>query len=723
MPFFDGIVTHSNAYGQLLSLERGEIKGIGIYDTIADRGQQPQGNPAATNMVRGFLAIVKDADGSGTTKAYFYTGPHNPNANPEVSSEDWQNAANWTEVGEGSQGDPGPAGQDGVTFTPAVNPVVGSLNPGSTPTVSITSATTSATEGVMTFSFSLAQGEQGVQGPTGNDGTTFTPVITQVDSLNPASAATASVNAANGEAQFTFGIPRGEQGLQGTQGTVGPAGATGETGATGSAGTTYTPDATATTLAAGSNATVTVSVSGSTATYSFGIPRGSDGSAGANGTTFTPAVESNTLEPGADATATVTSNASEGVATYTFGIPRGETGAVGPTGPAGSISELTNVSSDPVASSFLFATAGTTSLSPFSFSGGLGIDITEGTSSIDFKIDLGELPSISGNGGDSVTEVIANGNNGDGFRFSGYDSNQDDVYVDFTDLIAALGFAYANQAVSEGYGTVDNYGGESGLGDIDGDGLVGVNDILTILSNFASTPGTVPNTTVTLTDKNFTTDAETGADIHFPDLIASGSYTAGDKFYLPINDESGTTTNYHTSSGGAGVQLTTTGSTDGSDDIAFIDASGTPYEVAGLNGPRKISMAFFKSGTTNVSIFKQTDAVEEVTLGFDIEYHDTSGVISGYSASCELLTEQPTVAGDEIGGSGISFGLDLTVSAILNAGASFEFNGNNQIIPPTSSTPVALKFKPWIKSSNGQTIISGGNPTGTYTLFQINLRN
>ena len=86
--------------------------------------------------------------------------------------------------------------------------------------------------------------------------------------------------------------PQGETGPQGPKGDTGdagPAGADGQDGADGTPAGFGTPTATASTLAAGSQATVTVSASGADTakvfTFTFGIPKGDKGDKGDTGAT------------------------------------------------------------------------------------------------------------------------------------------------------------------------------------------------------------------------------------------------------------------------------------------------------------------------------------------------------------------------------------------------------------------------------------------------------
>ena len=81
--------------------------------------------------------------------------------------------------------------------------------------------------------------------------------------------------------------PQGPRGLTGPVGPAGPIGPTGATGATGLSAGFGTPTATATTLPAGSDATVTVVASGDDTAkvfdFAFGIPTGATGETGPQG--------------------------------------------------------------------------------------------------------------------------------------------------------------------------------------------------------------------------------------------------------------------------------------------------------------------------------------------------------------------------------------------------------------------------------------------------------
>ena len=141
------------------------------------------------------------------------------------------------------------------------------------------------------------QGEEGPQGPQGEPGTDgakgdtgaaagFGTPTASATTLTPVQSAIASVTASGPDTAkvftFSFGIP---QGVKGDTGDKGDTGATGEDGADAGFGT---PTATATSLAAGSNPTVSVSASGPDTAkvfaFEFGIPEGQPGTSMTAGT-------------------------------------------------------------------------------------------------------------------------------------------------------------------------------------------------------------------------------------------------------------------------------------------------------------------------------------------------------------------------------------------------------------------------------------------------------
>ena len=208
------------------------------------------------------------------------------------------------------------------------------LDAGSDATVNVTSSG-SNTAKVFNFTFGIpkgATGSQGVKGDTGSAAGFGTPTASAT-ALAEGASPTVSVTSSGGNTakvfNFTFGIPKGD---------------TGEKGATGNAGAAAgfgTPTASATALAAGSNPTVAVTPSGPNTAkifdFKFGIPSGAKGDTGTAAGFGIPTATATTLDAGSDATVNVTSSGSNTakVFNFTFGIPKGATGAKGDTGEKG----------------------------------------------------------------------------------------------------------------------------------------------------------------------------------------------------------------------------------------------------------------------------------------------------------------------------------------------------------------------------------------------------
>ena len=160
----------------------------------------------------------------------------------------------------------------------------------------------------------------------------------------------------------------GAQGLKGDKGDKGDTGAQGPKGDTGATGATPTIKiGTVTTGNAGTSAAVTSSVSGTTTTFNFTIPKGATGAQGAKGDTgatgpkgdtgaigpqgpkgdkgdtgakgaagTTPTIKVGTVTTGnAGTNAVVTASTSGTTTTFNFTIPKGNTGATGAKGDKG----------------------------------------------------------------------------------------------------------------------------------------------------------------------------------------------------------------------------------------------------------------------------------------------------------------------------------------------------------------------------------------------------
>lgn len=131
--------------------------------------------------------------------------------------------------------------------------------------------------------FNIKNGQKGSTGAKGDTGAAagFANPTATATTLSPGSAAAASVTASGGNTMkqfdFSFGIPQGEKGDKGDKGDTGAAAGFG------------TPTASATTIAAGSSATASVTASGSNTSkvfaFTFGIPKGEKGAKGDTGAT------------------------------------------------------------------------------------------------------------------------------------------------------------------------------------------------------------------------------------------------------------------------------------------------------------------------------------------------------------------------------------------------------------------------------------------------------
>ena len=239
----------------------------------------------------------------------------------------------------------------------------------------------------------------------------FKEVTASAETLPPNSQATVVVTDTPTSTNLAFGIPKGDKGDKGDTGATGPTGPKGDTGATGATGPRGLPGpqgprgeignpgpqgdkgdtgpigpqgpkgdkgdigntpvitATATTLPAGSSATVTKSGTAENPTYEFGIPKadkGDKGDTGATGETGPqgpqgltgPRGETGKQGPKGDkgdtgatgpapiititvdtlpagSSATVTKTGSNETPNFNFGIPRGDKGEKGDTGPQG----------------------------------------------------------------------------------------------------------------------------------------------------------------------------------------------------------------------------------------------------------------------------------------------------------------------------------------------------------------------------------------------------
>lgn len=181
------------------------------------------------------------------------------------------------------------------------------------------------------------KGDKGDTGATGANGVTPTLKVGSTTTGNAGTNASVTMTDNNNVYTLNFVIPKGEKGDTGAKGA---AGAKGQDGAKGADGITPTIRVgTVTTLAAGSNATVTMSENNNVYTLNFGIPKGNKGDTGASGgsgetTVVNPTITIGTVTSGDTASATITGDSPN----YTLNLvlPKGDKGDKGDTGEAGS---------------------------------------------------------------------------------------------------------------------------------------------------------------------------------------------------------------------------------------------------------------------------------------------------------------------------------------------------------------------------------------------------
>ena len=181
------------------------------------------------------------------------------------------------------------------------------------------------------------KGDKGDTGATGAKGVTPTLKVGSTTTGNAGTNAIVTMTDSNNVYTLNFVIPKGEKGDTGAKGEAGVKGQDGVKGADGITPTLRV--GTVTTLAAGSNATVTMSENNNIYTLNFGIPKGNKGDTGASGgsgetTVVNPTITIGTVTSGDTASATITGDSPN----YTLNLvlPKGDKGDKGDTGEAGS---------------------------------------------------------------------------------------------------------------------------------------------------------------------------------------------------------------------------------------------------------------------------------------------------------------------------------------------------------------------------------------------------
>ena len=271
-----------------------------------------------------------------------------PGASPTVTISGVGSGANpyilTIGVPEGYQGVQGPKGDKGdqgdqPTFS---QPTVTKVAAGGTPDSTLSGAGTALDP--YAFQFALVTGDTGAVGPQGLKGDPGTSVTIEGTVASPADLPTTGMTAGqgyltasdghlhvyDGAAWQDVGLIRGPQGVRGPAGPVGPQGVKGDQGIQGLKGDqgdafTYS-DFTPTQL---TGLTGPIGPKGDQGIQGI---QGIQGPQGNRGDTPTVAVTASTLAAGSAASVTATPNAT-GV-DVEFGIPKGDRGDTGPTGPA-----------------------------------------------------------------------------------------------------------------------------------------------------------------------------------------------------------------------------------------------------------------------------------------------------------------------------------------------------------------------------------------------------
>ena len=174
------------------------------------------------------------------------------------------------------------------------------------------------------------KGDKGDTGATGANGITPTLKVGSTSTGNAGTNASVTMTDSNNVYTLNFVIPKGDKGDTGAKGDTGVKGQDGAKGADGITPTLRV--GTVTTLAAGSNATVTMSENNNVYTLNFGIPKGNKGDTGASGgsgetTVVNPTITIGTVTNGDTASATITGDSPN----YTLNLvlPKGAKGDKG----------------------------------------------------------------------------------------------------------------------------------------------------------------------------------------------------------------------------------------------------------------------------------------------------------------------------------------------------------------------------------------------------------
>ena len=325
-----------------------------------------------------------------------------------------------------------------------------------------------------------AKGDKGDTGATGANGITPTLKVGSTSTGNAGTNASVTMTDNNNVYTLNFVIPKGDKGDTGAKGDTG---VKGQDGAKGADGITPTLKVgTVTTLAAGSNATVTMSKNNNEYTLNFGIPKGNKGDTGASGgsgetTVINPTITIGTVTNGDTASATITGDSPN----YTLNLvlpkgAKGDKGDKGDTGAKGADGVTPNISIGTVTTGAAGSSA-SASISGTTPNLTLNLTIPKGD-----KGDKGEK-GIKGDTG-------AKGDKGDPF-----------TYADFTtEQLAALKGAKGDKGDKGDTGADGAKGDKGDRGETGADGVTPTFEVGTVSTGVAGSTATV---TITGTAPNY----------------------------------------------------------------------------------------------------------------------------------------------------------------------------------------------------------------------------
>ena len=328
-----------------------------------------------------------------------------------------------------------------------------------------------------------AKGEKGDKGDTGATGATGANGITPTLKVGSTSTGNAGTNASvtmtdnNNVYTLNFVIPKGDKGDTGAKGD---AGAKGQDGAKGADGITPTLKVgTVTTLAAGSNATVTMSKNNNEYTLNFGIPKGNKGDTGASGgsgetTVVNPTITIGTVTNGDTASATITGDSPN----YTLNLvlPKGDKGDKGDAGTKGADGITPTIA------------VGTTTTGE----AGTNANVTMSKSGTTYTFNFTIPKGVKGDKGDAGADG-AKGEKGDPFTYADFTSEQ----------LAALKGAKGDKGEKGETGADGVAGAKGDKGDRGEKGADGVTPTFTIGTITTGAAGSTATVTITGTAPNY----------------------------------------------------------------------------------------------------------------------------------------------------------------------------------------------------------------------------